>query len=365
VRILVLPGDGIGPEITAATVEVLRALDDRLGLGFELEQHDIGLASLAATGSTLPDPVLARVTEVDGTILGPVSHYDYPPRAEGGINPSAELRTRFALYANIRPCRSVDGLSVLRTPMDLVIVRENTEGFYSDRNMYAGGGEFMPDEDSAFSIRKVTATASRRVARAAFELARTRRGRVTAVHKANVLKLSDGLFLRCVREVASDFPDVELRELIVDAAAARLIRDPGSFDVIVTTNMFGDILSDEASELCGSLGLGGAVNAGDGICVAQAQHGSAPDIAGQGVANPTSLILSAGMLLDWFGAREGRPELREAGRLLDATVTATIADPSTRTRDLGGTLGTADFTSALLDRLSAFPSTSDQEDSRV
>jgi 3-isopropylmalate dehydrogenase len=365
VRILVLPGDGIGPEITAATVEVLRALDDRLGLGFELEQHDIGLASLAATGSTLPDPVLARVTEVDGTILGPVSHYDYPPRAEGGINPSAELRTRFALYANIRPCRSVDGLSVLRTPMDLVIVRENTEGFYSDRNMYAGGGEFMPDEDSAFSIRKVTATASRRVARAAFELAQTRRSHVTAVHKANVLKLSDGLFLRCVREVAAEFPDVELRELIVDAAAARLIRDPGSFDVIVTTNMFGDILSDEASELCGSLGLGGAVNAGEGVCVAQAQHGSAPDIAGQGVANPASLILSAGMLLDWFGARDGRPELRDAWRLLDAAVTATIADPATRTRDLGGTLGTAEFTSALRDRLSAFPSTSDQEDSRV
>jgi 3-isopropylmalate dehydrogenase len=365
VRILVLPGDGIGPEITAATVEVLRALDDRLRLGLELEQHDIGLASLAASGSTLPDPVLARVSEVDGTILGPVSHYDYPPRADGGINPSAELRTRFALYANIRPCRSVEGLSVLRTPMDLVIVRENTEGFYSDRNMYAGGGEFMPDEDSAFSIRKVTATASRRVARAAFELARTRRRHVTAVHKANVLKLSDGLFLRSVREVAAEFPDVELRELIVDAAAARLIRDPGSFDVIVTTNMFGDILSDEASELCGSLGLGGAVNAGDGICVAQAQHGSAPDIAGRGVANPASLIRSAGMLLDWFGARVGRPELREAWRLLDATVTATIADPTTRTRDLGGALGTAEFTSALLDRLAAVPSTPHQEDSRV
>jgi 3-isopropylmalate dehydrogenase len=365
VRILVLPGDGIGPEITDATVAVLRALDERLGLCLELEQHDIGLASLAATGSTLPDQVLARVSEVDGTILGPVSHYDYPPRTEGGINPSAELRTRFALFANIRPCRSVDGLSVLRSPMDLVIVRENTEGFYSDRNMYAGGGEFMPDEDSAFSIRKVTATASRRVARAAFELARTRRGHVTAVHKANVLKLSDGLFLRCVREVASEFPDVELRELIVDAAAARLIRDPGSFDVVVTTNMFGDILSDEASELCGSLGLGGAVNAGDGICVAQAQHGSAPDIAGHGVANPTSLILSAGMLLDWFGAREDRPELREAWRLLDACVTATIAEPTTRTRDLGGTLGTAEFTSALLDRLAAVPSTPLQEDSSV
>ena len=167
------------------------------------------------------------MTEVDGTVLGPVSHYDYPPRAEGGVNPSAELRTRFALHANIRPCRSVADLSVLRTPMDLVIVRENTEGFYSDRSMYAGSGEFMPDADSAFSIRKITAHASARVARTAFELARTRRRHVTAVHKANVVKLSDGLFLREVREVAEDYPDVELRELIVDAAAARLIRDPG------------------------------------------------------------------------------------------------------------------------------------------
>jgi 3-isopropylmalate dehydrogenase len=351
VKILVLPGDGIGPEITDATVEVLTVLVERLGLGLELEQRDIGLASLAATGSTLPDDVLTLVTQVDGTVLGPVSHYDYPPRAEGGINPSAELRTRFELFANIRPCRSVEDLSVLRAPMDLVIVRENTEGFYSDRSMHAGSGEFMPDPESAFSIRKVTARASLRVARAAFELARTRRRHVTAVHKANVLKLSDGLFLDSVRAVAADYPDVELRELIVDAAAARLIRDPGSFDVLVTTNMFGDILSDEASELCGSLGLGGAINAGADLCVAQAQHGSAPDIAGQGVANPVSLILSAGMLLDWHGARAGRSELQDAWRVLDAAVSATIAHPQTRTRDLGGTLGTADFTHALIGTL--------------
>lgn len=350
-RVLVLPGDGIGPEITAATLEVLAALDTRLGLGLEVEQHDIGLAALAAQGTTLPDAVLQRVAEVDGTVLGPVSHYDYPPREQGGLNPSAELRTRFELSANIRPCRSVEGLSVLRAPMDLVIVRENTEGFYSDRSMYAGTGEFMPDPDSAFSVRKVTARACERVARAAFELARTRRQHVTAVHKANILRLSDGLFLRVVREVATGYPDVELRELIVDAAAARLVRDPGSFDVLVTTNMFGDILSDEASELCGSLGLGGAINAGDGVCVAQAQHGSAPDIAGRGVANPTSLILSAGMLLDWHGARSGRQELREAWRLLDGAIAATVANPQTRTRDLGGTLGTDAFASTVIDRL--------------
>ena len=160
-HILVLPGDGIGPEITPRTLQVLQAADKALGLDLTFETHDIGLKSLAEQGTTLSDATLARIPEVDGVILGPVSHYDYPPRAEGGINPSAELRTKFELFANIRPCRSREGLTVLREPMDLVIVRENTEGFYSDRNMYAGTGEFMPDENTALSIRKVTAKASR------------------------------------------------------------------------------------------------------------------------------------------------------------------------------------------------------------
>jgi len=296
-KILVLPGDGIGPEITDATVGVLTAADERLGLGLEFETHAIGLESLAASGTTLPDAVLERIPQVDGVLLGPVSHYDYPPRAEGGINPSGELRTAFKLYANIRPCRSRPDLSILRHPMDLVVVRENTEGFYSDRNMFAGTGEFMPDPDLALSVRKVSARACRAVAQAAFELAQGRRRKVTAVHKANVVKLSDGLFLREVRKVAADHPDVELEELIVDATAALLIRRPQTFDVIVTTNMFGDILSDEASELSGSLGLGGSISAGDGICVAQAQHGSAPDIAGKDLANPLATILSAAMML--------------------------------------------------------------------
>jgi isocitrate/isopropylmalate dehydrogenase len=358
-RILVLPGDGIGPEITAATLRVLEAVDERFGLGLQTDVRAIGLASLAEQGTTLPGDVLDLVTEVDGTVLGPVSHYDYPPRADGGINPSAELRTRFKLHANIRPCRSVADLSVLRTPMDLVIVRENTEGFYSDRSMYAGTGEFMPDEDSAFSIRKITADASASVARAAFEIARTRRKHVTAVHKANVLKLSDGLFLREVRRAAESYPDVELRELIVDAAAARLIRDPGSFDVLVTTNMFGDILSDEASELCGSLGLGGAINAGDDVCVAQAQHGSAPDIAGRGIANPVSLIRSAAMLLDWHGQRCGRGELVAAARAVDDAVGEVVGNPATRTPDLGGTLTTDELATAVAEAVCRQPATTE------
>jgi 3-isopropylmalate dehydrogenase len=348
-RILVLPGDGIGPEITAATLQVLAAT----GLELSFETRDIGLASLAASGTTLTDEVMGLIPKADGVILGPVSHYDYPPRSEGGINPSAELRTVFELYANIRPCRSRPDLTVLRRPMDLVIVRENTEGFYADRSMHMGPGEFMPDPDSAFAIRKITAKACARVARAAFALARERRGKLTAVHKANVLKLTDGLFLREVRKLTPEFPDVVLDEVIVDAAAALLIRQPDRFDVIVTTNMFGDILSDEASELSGSLGLGGSINVGDAICVAQAQHGSAPDIAGQGIANPTSLILSAAMLLAWRGRRDGDDMLTATARRIEAAVEAVLAEPALRTRDLGGQAGTAEFAASVVRALGA------------
>jgi isocitrate/isopropylmalate dehydrogenase len=231
--------------------------------------------------------------------------------------------------------------------MDIVIVRENTEGFYSDRNMHAGTGEFMPDPDLALSVRKISARACRAVAETAFELARGRRRKVTAVHKANVLKLSDGLFLREVRAVAARFPDVELEELIVDATAALLIRRPDTFDVLVTTNMFGDILSDEASELSGSLGLGGSINVGAEVCVGQAQHGSAPDIAGQGIPNPTSLILSAALLLDWLGRRQNSQPLARAAAVITAAVRSALDDPGTRTRDVGGQLGTAEFAAAV------------------
>ncbi|WP_329453939.1 isocitrate/isopropylmalate dehydrogenase family protein [Streptomyces sp. NBC_01497] len=347
-KVLVLPGDGIGPEIVPPTLEVLEAADGAYGLGLAFETADIGLASLAQQGTTLPQAVIDRIPEVGGVVLGPVSHYEYPPRQEGGINPSAELRVRFELFANIRPSRSRAGLHRLRAPMDIVLVRENTEGFYSDRNMYAGSGEFMPDADNAFSIRKITARGCERVARTAFELARARRGKVTAVHKANVLKLSDGLFLREVRKVAAGFPDVRLDELIVDATAAALIRRPDDFDVIVTTNMFGDILSDEAAELSGSLGLGGSLNVGHDIAVAQAAHGSAPDIAGRGVANPTSLILSAAMLLDWRGRRDGNEAMIAAAADIETAVERVLDDPASRTHDLGGGLGTAEFSAAVV-----------------
>ncbi|MGO8866949.1 MAG: isocitrate/isopropylmalate dehydrogenase family protein [Alphaproteobacteria bacterium] len=353
-NILVLPGDGIGPEITAATMKVVERANAAFGLGLAFAYAEIGLAALERTGTTLPEPVMAAARAADGIILGPVSHNDYPPRAEGGINVSGELRVKLDLFANIRPNRTRPGIaSNARTPIDLVIVRENTEGFYADRNMVAGSGEFMPTEDMALAVRKVTAAASSRIARAAFELARERRRKVTAVHKANVLRLSDGLFLREVRKIADEFPDVALDEVLVDAMAALLVRDAQRFDVIVTTNMFGDILSDEAGELSGSLGLAGSLNAGDSHAFAQAQHGSAPDIAGRNIANPTSLILSAAMLLAWLGRRHQEERLSRAAAAINQAIDATLADPALRTADLGGSAGTDAFGAAVTEKLAA------------
>jgi isocitrate/isopropylmalate dehydrogenase len=343
-KLLVLAGDGIGPEITAATLAVLDAADRRFGLGLSYEKRDIGLASLKAQGTTLPDGILARAREVDGVILGPISHLDYPPAEKGGINVSAAFRVKLDLYANVRPARSRAGLG---RPMDLVIMRECTEGFYPDRNMHQGSGEFMPVPGVALSVRKITAHACERIARRAFELACTRKRLVTAVHKQNVFRVTDGLYLDTVRAVAREFPDVKLEEEIVDAMAAKLVRHPERYDVVLATNFYADILSDLASELSGSLGLAGSVNAGDALCAAQAQHGSAPDIAGKDRANPTSLILSAAMLLEWIGERRKVQAALKAGKAIDAAVDRVLAKAETRTADLGGRLGTHAFAQAV------------------
>ena len=347
ITLLVLPGDGIGPEITAATLHVLQAADRAFGLSFRFERDRIGFEALNAEGTTLPDRVLERARGVDGILLGPISHLDYPARDQGGVNVSAAFRVKLDLYENLRPARSRPGIGRTREPMDLLIVRECTEGFYPDRNMFAGSGEFMPTPDIAMSLRKITAFACERIARRAFEHARRRRRFVTAVHKANNFILTDGLFLREVHKVAAEFADVKLEEMIVDAMAARLVRDPGRFDVIVSTNFYADILSDLASELSGSLGLAGAINAGESMCAAQAQHGSAPDIAGQDRANPTSLILSAAMLLDWMAGKRSDPGLANAARAIQTAVDDVLADPALRTADLGGPLGTAAFGEAV------------------
>jgi isocitrate/isopropylmalate dehydrogenase len=353
-RILVLEGDGIGPEITHASVEVLSAADKLFGLNIEFERATIGFAALKAEGTTFPARTLELAKACEGILLGPVSHNEYPPVAEGGLNPSGELRKHLDLFANIRPAFTRDAVPhPSRVPFDLVIVRENTEGFYADRSMFLGPGEYMPTPDVALSTRKVTRAASQRIAEEAFRLARLRRNKVTAVHKANVLRISDGLFLGVVREVAARFPEVAYEEQLVDAMAALLVRDASQFDVVVATNMFGDILSDEASELAGSLGLGASLNLGATYAVAQAQHGSAPLIAGKDLANPYALIASTAMMLDWLGSRRERGDLLLAAREIRRALDGTIDDPNTRTQDLGGTLGTKAFTQAVIAKMKA------------
>jgi 3-isopropylmalate dehydrogenase len=346
--LLILPGDGIGPEIVSVAVAALESLDRTHQLGLTLLHRDAGLTTLASEGSTLPDEVARLAKTVDGVLLGPVSTEHYPPADEGGINLSAWFRKTLDLYANIRPSMVRPGVPAHVPEMDLVIVRENTEGFYADRNMAVGSGEFMPSHDMALAIGKLTREGCRRIARTAFELARRRRGHVTAVHKANVLHLYYGLFLEEVRGVAAEFPEVTLETVIVDAMAALLVRRPGTFDVVVTTNMFGDILSDEASELAGGLGLGASLNAGAAHAVAQAAHGSAPDIAGRDIANPSAFLHSTAMLLDHLSARHGNPALGEAARRLAAATDGLLSKKETRTADLGGDCGTRAFGEALV-----------------
>jgi isocitrate/isopropylmalate dehydrogenase len=313
-------------------------------LRFAIEHADIGWAAHRKHGSTFPPAVLEQALAADGVVLGPVSHNEYPPREEGGLNPSGELRKRLDLYANIRPARSREGFPPrCGKPVDLVIVRENTEGFYADRTMHVGTGEFMPTPDLALAMRKITRTGSTRIAEAAFKLAMQRRRKVTCVHKANVLRVSDGLYLECTRAVAARFPQVQYEERIIDAMAALLVRDASQFDVVVTTNMYGDILSDEASEIAGSLGLAASLNAGAERAVAQAQHGSAPDIAGKNLANPSSLIGSVAMLLTWLGERRNDAKLARAAQAIETALDRVIAEPKWRTPDLGGPLGTDAF----------------------
>ena len=355
-KLLVLPGDGIGPEIVAATVSVLAAAGERFGFAPTFERAAIGFEALGARGTTFPEAVTGLAREADAVILGPVSHDDYPAREEGGLNPSGELRRRLDLYANIRPARTVPGLPPrCGAPVDLVIVRENTEGFYADRSMHLGPGEFMPDPDLALAVRKVSRRACLRIARAAFALAGRRRGRVTAVHKANVLRVSDGLFLDCARQVAAEHPAVAYDENLIDSMAALLVRDPSPYDVIVTTNMYGDILSDLAAEIAGGLGMAASINAGAEHCVAQAQHGSAPALAGRGVANPASLVGSAALMLRWLGERGDDPSLLRAADAIGQALDSALSDPRTRTADLGGTLSTDAFARAVIAGLDAVP----------
>lgn len=349
-KIVVLPGDGIGPETMASTVGVLQAASRRFNLNLELTHEIAGHESLERHGATVTQALLEKVRAADGLMLGPMATYDFKDESKGEINPSKFFRKSLDLYANIRPARTYTGMPARLGEFDLVVVRENTEGFYSDRNIESGSSEMLITPDVVISLRRITRLCCVRIARSAFELAMTRNKHVSIVHKANVLKIGDGMFIDICNEVGKAFPEVHVDDFIVDAMMAHLVRAPQRFDVIVTTNMFGDIISDLTAEMSGSLGLGGSLNAGSHHAMGQAAHGSAPDIAGQNIANPLSLILSAGMLLGWYGLRKGLPTFQEASVAIENTAAAAVAAHEV-TRDVGGTMGTRETGIAFASRL--------------
>ena len=327
-RVCLVPGDGIGQEVVPAAAEVLR----KVAPSISFVEAPAGYGHFTKTGNALPDETLRTVESCDATLFGATGS----PMGvvEGYRSPILGMRRALDLYANLRPTRSLPG-AFSRPGVDLLLFRENTEDLYVGRE--------RRDGDPAIAERVITRAASERIARLGCEHARRRRKRVTFVHKANVLRVTDGLFREACFTVAKDFPDVKCDELLVDAMAMRLVRDPESFDVIVTTNLFGDILSDEAAALVGGLGVAPSGNVGGRTAVFEPVHGSAPDIAGKGLANPMGAILSAAMLLDHVGLADAAERVRWAiGRVVEAGMLPA---------DLGGTATTAEVTRAVLSAL--------------
>ncbi len=353
VKLAVLKGDGIGPEVVESAVDVLRVAADRNSLSLELVDLKIGIDAYKLFGRTFPPETLERMKECDGWILGPLSAGSYPKDDKDYPMASGKIRKEFDLFANIRPIKSL--AKSLNKNIDLVIVRENTEDFYPDRNLYKGYGEFWPNEDTVLSLRVITRKACARIAETAFRLASSRSEKklVTAVHKSNVLIEGDGLFLEEVRKVAGDFPDIRLNDGLVDSIAMQLVTSPQRFDIIVTTNLFGDILSDVAAGMVGGLGLAPSLNSGEKYAMAQAVHGSAPDIAGKGIANPAAEILSTAMLLRWLHSKSGNESARKAALDIEKATFEVLSstDNAAVTIDLGGDASTKKFTNEIIETI--------------
>ena len=343
----VLPGDDIGLEATPEAVRVGRAALEAAGVAAEWIDIPIGMPAYNDLGTTMPDDTLDRLSALDGWILGPIGHMLYPKGDPRAINPHPIIRRHFDLRANIRPARSYPNVKSIHQDVDVVIVRENNEGFQPDRNMYRGAGEFMPTPDLAMSVRVVTREACDFIARVSFDLARTRRKHVTAIHKNTVFKMGCGLFAEVCQDVAREYPDVAYDEVIVDTFALKLVMDPHQFDVIAITNMFGDIMSDLAAGIVGGLGLGPALQMGKDFAMAQAAHGSAPDIAGRGIADPYALIISLKMLFDWLAERKDDPRVAAAAAAMQRAVDRNMAEGHALTPDLGGTASTEEMGKAI------------------
>ena len=335
-KISLIIGDGIGPELSDSAISVLNTIQEKYGIGFEISKLIAGDKALEQTGKALPDDVIETIKNSDVCLKAPVG--------ESAADVIVVLRRMLDLYANIRPSKSYPHMPALRNDIDMVIVRENTEDLYTGKEFSLG--------DSAVALRIISESASKRIAKYAFETAKQRNSmkKVTCVHKSNVMRVTDGLFAKACIEVSKDYPEIKFEEMYVDACAMNLIRQPEKFDVVVTTNLFGDILSDESSQVVGGLGMAPAANLGDTFALFEPVHGAAFDIAGQNIANPSSFLLSIKMMLDWLGAKHNDQKCFEMAKKLESTI-FDLVKSGIKTKDIGGDKTTTEFTKQITDNL--------------
>jgi len=335
-KISLITGDGIGPEISESAISVLNTINDKLDLKFDITKLSAGDKTLEQTGKALPDETVDVIKQSDACMKAPVG--------ESAADVIVVLRRMLDLYANIRPAKSYPHMPALRDDIDMVIVRENTEDLYTGKEFRVG--------DSAVALRIISEGASKRIARYAFETAKQRNSKkkVTCVHKSNVMRVTDGLFAKACTDVSKDYPEIAFEEMYVDACAMNLIRQPEQFDVVVTTNLYGDILSDESSQVVGGLGMAPAANIGDNFALFEPVHGAAFDIAGQNIANPSSFLLSIKMMLDWLGAKHDDSKCFEVGKKLESAI-FDLVKSGIKTKDIGGDKTTSEFTKHITDNL--------------
>jgi len=335
-KISLITGDGIGPELSDSAISVLNTIQEKYGIEFEISKLIAGDKALEQTGKALPDDVIETIKNSDVCLKAPVG--------ESAADVIVVLRRMLDLYANIRPSKSYPHMPALRDDIDMVIVRENTEDLYTGKEFSLG--------DSAVALRIISESASKRIAKYAFETAKQRNSmkKVTCVHKSNVMRVTDGLFANACIEVSKDYPEIKFEEMYVDACAMNLIRQPEKFDVVVTTNLFGDILSDESSQVVGGLGMAPAANLGDTFALFEPVHGAAFDIAGQNIANPSSFLLSIKMMLDWLGAKHNDQKCFEMAKKLESTI-FDLVKSGIKTKDIGGDKTTTEFTKQITDNL--------------
>ena len=335
-KISLITGDGIGPELSESAISVLNTIQEKYGIEFEISKLIAGDKALEQTGKALPNDVVETIKNSDVCLKAPVG--------ESAADVIVVLRRMLDLYANIRPSKSYPHMPALRDDIDMVIVRENTEDLYTGKEFSLG--------DSAVALRIISEDASKRIAKYAFETAKQRNSmkKVTCVHKSNVMRVTDGLFAKACIEVSKDYPEIEFEEMYVDACAMNLIRQPEKFDVVVTTNLFGDILSDESSQVVGGLGMAPAANLGDNFALFEPVHGAAFDIAGQNIANPSSFLLSIKMMLDWLGAKHNDQKCFEMATKLESTI-FDLVKSGIKTKDIGGDKTTSEFTKQITDNL--------------